>query len=100
MNKKKIAFIIIGVLLTGYSLYAQSDGTVGITQASSMVKSYFAPLKTLTYSVGAVIGLIGGIKVYQKFSSGDPETAKTAAAWMGACIFLIVAATILSSFFF
>ena len=32
-------------------------------------------------------------------SSGDPATSKTAASWFGACIFLIVAATILRSFF-
>ena len=50
-------------------------------------------------AVGAVVGLIGGIKVYNKFSSGDPDTSKTAASWFGACIFLIVAATILRSFF-
>ena len=50
-------------------------------------------------AIGAVIGLIGGVKVYSKFSSGDPDTSKTAASWFGACIFLIVAATILRSFF-
>lgn len=49
--------------------------------------------------IGAVVGLIGGIKVYGKFSSGDPDTSKTAASWFGACIFLIVSATILRSFF-
>ena len=53
----------------------------------------------LIYAIGAVVGLIGGIKVYGKFSSGDPDTSKTAASWFGACIFLIVAATILRSFF-
>lgn len=52
-----------------------------------MVTSYFDPLTLLIYAVGAVIGLIGGIKVYQKFSSGDPDTSKTAASWFGACIF-------------
>ena len=64
-----------------------------------MVTSYFDPLTLLMYAVGAVIGLIGGIKVYQKFSSGDPDTSKTAASWFGACIFLIVSATVLRSFF-
>ena len=53
----------------------------------------------LIYAIGAVVGLIGGVKVYRKFSSGDPDTSKTAASWFGACIFLIVAATILRSFF-
>ena len=64
-----------------------------------MVTSYFDPLTLLIYAVGAVIGLIGGIKVYQKFSSGDPDTSKTATSWFGACIFLIVSATVLRSFF-
>ena len=32
-------------------------------------------------------------------SSGDPDTAKTCASWMGACVFLIVCATVLKSFF-
>ena len=64
-----------------------------------MVTSYVDPLTLLIYAVGAVIGLIGGIKVYQKFSSGDPDTSKTAASWFGACIFLIVSATVLRSFF-
>ena len=53
----------------------------------------------LIYAIGAVVGLIGGVKVYGKFSSGDPDTSKTAASWFGACIFLVVAATILRSFF-
>ena len=53
----------------------------------------------LIYAIGAVVGLIGGVKCYSKWSSGDPDTSKTAASWFGACIFLIVAATILKSFF-
>ena len=59
----------------------------------------FDPGTKLVYAIGAVCGLIGGVKVYNKFSSGDPDTSKTAASWFGACIFLIVAATILRSFF-
>ena len=64
-----------------------------------MITSYFAPGTKLVYAIWAVCGLIGGVKVYNKFSSGDPDTSKTAASWFGACLFLIVAATILRSFF-
>lgn len=82
------------------SLRAQSGtGVQGLLDATSMVQSYFEPAVTLTYAVGAIVGLIGGIRTYQKFSSGDPDTGKTAASWFGACIFLIVAATVLRSFF-
>ncbi|MUT97976.1 MAG: DUF4134 domain-containing protein [Bacteroides uniformis] len=78
---------------------SRRNGIAGINEATSMVSSYFDPGTKLIYAIGAVVGLIGGVKVYGKFSSGDPDTSKTAASWFGACIFLIVAATILRSFF-
>jgi hypothetical protein len=88
-----------GLLISSLSLCAQGNGTAGINEATQMVTSYFEPATQLIYAIGAVVGLIGGVKVYNKFSSGDPDTSKTAASWFGACIFLIVAATILRSFF-
>jgi len=93
-------FLIAAVLLLSISSgFAQGNGLSGINQATNMVTSYFDPATKLIYAIGAVVGLIGGVKVYSKFSSGDPDTSKTAASWFGACIFLIVAATILRSFF-
>ena len=93
-------FLIAAILLLSISsACAQGNGLSGINQATSMVTSYFDPATKLIYAIGAVVGLIGGVKVYSMFSSGDPDTSKTAASWFGACIFLIVAATILRSFF-
>lgn len=93
-------FLIAAVLLLSISsAFAQGNGLSGINQATNMVTSYFDPATKLIYAIGAVVGLIGGVKVYSKFSSGDLDTSKTAASWFGACIFLIVAATILRSFF-
>lgn len=97
-QRKKILYLT-ALLLAGISASAQGDGSAGITEATQMVTSYFDPATQLIYAIGAVVGLIGGVKVYNKFSSGDPDTSKTAASWFGACIFLIVAATILRSFF-
>ena len=97
-NKKKITMLLL-LMTTAIGAYAQGNGIAGINEATKMVTSYFDPGTKLIYAVGAVVGLIGGIKVYNKFSSGDPDTSKTAASWFGACIFLIVAATILRSFF-
>ena len=96
--KKRIIFAALA-LLAAAGAYAQGNGIGGITEATNMVTSYFEPATKLIYAIGAVVGLIGGVKVYSKFSSGDPDTSKTAASWFGACIFLIVVATILRSFF-
>lgn len=98
-NKKRTLLSAALILAASTAALAQGNGMAGITEATSMVTSYFDPATKLIYAIGAVVGLIGGIKVYSKFSSGDPDTSKTAASWFGACIFLIVSATILRSFF-
>ena len=100
MNKKNKIILLAAMIFAAVSrTFAQGNGLAGINEATSMVTSYFDPGTKLIYAIGAVVGLIGGIKVYGKFSSGDPDTSKTAASWFGACIFLIVSATILRSFF-
>ncbi|WP_436414114.1 DUF4134 domain-containing protein [Petrimonas sp.] len=98
MAKKKLYSLYIFVMVVADAA-AQGNGASGINQATQMVTSYFDPATKLIYAIGAVVGLIGGVKVYGKFSSGDPDTSKTAASWFGACVFLIVAATILRAFF-
>jgi hypothetical protein len=75
------------------------DGNAGINQATTMVNGYFAAGTNLMYAVGAILGLIGAVKVYQKWNHGDHDTGKVAAAWFGSCIFLVIVATVIKSFF-
>ncbi len=86
-------------LLVSMGAFAQGNGIGGITEATNMITGYFDPGNKTGVRNRGGYGLIGGVKVYNKFSSGDPDTSQTAASWFGACIFLIVAATILRSFF-
>ena len=100
MEKQKNKFLLTGIILfSGIFAIAQGNGAADINEATQRVTSYFDPATKLSYAIGAVVGLIGGVKVYNKFSNGDPDTSKTAASWFGACILLIVAATILRPFF-
>lgn len=85
-------------IMLSNAVFAQ-DGNEGIEQATEMVKSYFDSGANLMYAVGALLGLIGGVKVYQKWNHGDHDTGKVAAAWFGSCIFLVVVATVIKSFF-
>jgi hypothetical protein len=90
---------LAGVLfLLRSAIYAQ-DGNAGINAANQRVRSYFASGTNLMYAIGAIVGLIGAVKVYQKWNSGDHDTGKVAAAWFGSCVFLVVVATVLKSFF-
>lgn len=65
-NKKKITMLLL-IAATTAGAYAQGNGIAGINEATKMVTSYFDPGTKLIYAVGAVVGLIGGIKVYNKF---------------------------------
>lgn len=85
------AFTTLGV--------AAQSGAAGISAATTEVKSYFAVGTTLMYAVGAIVGLVGAVKVFNKWNSGDNDTGKVAAAWFGSCIFLVVVATVLKGFF-
>ncbi len=62
-------------------------------------EEHFDSGANLMYACGAIVGLIGAIKVYQKWNSGDPDTGRTAAAWFGSCVFLVIVATVLRAFF-
>lgn len=85
-------------LVTINYCFAQ-DGNAGIQQATTQVKGYFDAGCSLMYAIGAVVGIIGAIKVFNKWNAGEPDTNKVAAAWFGSCIFLVVVATVLKSFF-
>jgi hypothetical protein len=88
----------VAILAIHLSAMAQ-DGNAGINEANTKVRSYFDSGTNLMYAVGALLGLIGAVKVYQKWNAGDPDTGKVAAAWFGSCVFLVIVATVIKSFF-
>ncbi|MDE3181914.1 MAG: DUF4134 domain-containing protein [Bacteroidota bacterium] len=95
--KVKMVHLVL-FLLTSAVAFSQ-DGNAGINQANTQVRSYFDSGTNLMYAVGAILGLIGAVKVYSKWNHGDPDTGKVAAAWFGSCVFLVVVATVIRSFF-
>jgi len=65
MNKKNRIILLAAMIFAAVSqTFAQGNGLAGINEATSMVTSYFDPGTKLIYAIGAVVGLIGGIKVY------------------------------------
>jgi hypothetical protein len=96
-NLKRVLGMGICILINIY-VHAQ-DGNAGINEANAKVRSYFDSGTNLMYGVGAIVGLIGAVKVFQKWNAGDHDTGKVAAAWFGSCVFLVVVATVIRSFF-
>jgi len=96
----RYACALVVQLIINNVVHAQTaDGNAGINQATTLVNGYFSAGTNLMYAVGAILGLIGAVKVYQKWNHGDHDTGKVAAAWFGSCIFLVIVATVIKSFF-
>ena len=93
------AALCAAIITLNYLTTRAQDGNAGIQQANTQVRSYFESGTNLMYAIGAILGLIGAVKVYSKWNAGDQDTSKVAAAWFGSCIFLVVVATIIKSFF-
>ncbi|WP_423147043.1 DUF4134 domain-containing protein [Rubrolithibacter danxiaensis] len=100
LNRKQVRAAGGLIILLAFHFTASAqDGNAGIEAANTQVRSYFDSGTNLMYAVGALLGLIGAIKVYQKWNAGDQDTGKVAAAWFGSCVFLVVVATVIKSFF-
>lgn len=103
-KKVTSGFWLFSVVMCAYNVLSAvvaraQDGDAGIRAATDQVAGYFDTGCDLVYAIGAVVGLIGSIKVFNKWNSGEPDTNKVAAAWFGSCIFLVIVATVLKSFF-
>lgn len=91
---------MVMLMLAGLAVTAQTaDGNAGLTQANTMIRGYFDTATQVMYAIGALLGLGGAIHVFYKMSQGDRDTGHAAAWWFGACIFLVLVATVIKSFF-
>jgi len=88
----------VSVVALMNTCYAQ-DAVQGIKDATTAVKSYYAVGVYLMYAIGAVAGIVGAVKTFNQWNSGDPHTTKTASAWFGSCLFLVIVATLLKTVF-
>ncbi len=93
----KVSAFTATLFLGVFQAVAQSSA--GIDQATAEVSSYVDPVSNLIIAIGAVVGLIGGVRVYIKWQSGDQDTQKAIMGWFGACLFLILVGVVIKSFF-
>ncbi len=90
------AFLIVVFFGTSQ---AMAQSAAGIDQATAEVSSYVDPVSNLIIAIGAVVGLIGGVRVYIKWQSGDQDTQKAIMGWFGACLFLVLVGVVIKAFF-
>lgn len=96
-RKRLLLLLFLTLFVANTDLYAQ--GATAITQATNTIKSYWGPLKALIWIIGGVVGLIGGLRIYNKWTNGDQDINKEILGWGGACLFLILVPVFVGAFF-
>lgn len=101
LTKFRTRVSLTSALVLAVTLAMAQDGNAAITQADGMMRQYFTTGITLMYSISAVIALIGAIRVYRVWNAdeGHGQAYRAAAAWFGSCVFLVLVATVIRSFF-
>ncbi|MBT28819.1 MAG: conjugal transfer protein [Thalassobius sp.] len=95
--KSKLTASLILLVVAMQKVVAQ--GAAGIEAASSELKTYIDPVANMILIIGAVVGLIGGVRVYIKWNSGDQDVQKSIMGWFGSCLFLVVVGIVIKAFF-
>ena len=98
---KKVLMLAAVCLVAVSSTYAQDTaaGTAALTQVTSEIGKYVPIVQKLIYAIAGVVAVIGAISVYIKMNNEEQDVKKSIMMIVGACIFLVAAATALPGFF-
>lgn len=97
----RLALIVAVVCLctTSPDLFAQGPGGTAISTATTTIKSYVPLVQKLIYAIAGVVALVGALSVYIKMNNEEQDVKKSIMMIVGACVFLVIAATALPAFF-
>lgn len=95
--KHRLTLMLL-LMFCSIATYAQS-GTGAITSATTEIAKYVPLVQKLIYAIAAVVVVVGTISVFIKMNNEENDVKKSIMLIIGACIFLVAAATSLPSFF-
>ena len=93
-------FAGFGVMLAqGGGGVDMTTGTGALETVTTNIAAYIDPVRKVIYAIAAIVAIAGGISVYVKMNNEEQDVKKSIMMIVGACIFLIAAATALPAFF-
>ena len=96
---------LVAMFFAGFGvMFAQAGvdittGTGALESVSQSIAGYVPYVTKVCYAIAAVVAIGGGISVYIKMNNEEQDVKKSIMMIVGACIFLIAAATALPKFF-
>lgn len=104
MEKKEIFFIraaLVAFFCLGvFVCFSQTPpGIKEFGEATREIKRNYNALTKLIPPIGAVFGLVGGVRVYNNWQCGKHHIDAQVMGWLGACIFLQLVAVIIGALY-
>ena len=88
------------LLLSSSESIAQSPpGVLEFNRVENDMEKFYVALSRLAFVVGAVSGLLGGLRVYNNWQMGRHHVDVQVITWFGACLFLATIGVFLSGLF-
>ena len=88
------------LLLSSSESIAQSPpGVSEFNRVENDMEKFYVALSRLAFVVGAVSGLLGGLRVYNNWQMGRHHIDVQVISWFGACLFLATIGFFLSGLY-
>lgn len=94
-----MACVFCMCVLTPEAFAQGAAGASALSTATQTIKSYIPLVQKLVYAIAGVVALVGGLSVYIKMNNEEQDVKKSIMMVVGACVFLVIAATALPAFF-
>ena len=86
--------------LSGSETFGQSaPGVAKFQEVETDMKKFYVALSRLSFVIGAVSGLLGGLRVYNNWQMGRHHVDVQVISWFGACLFLATMGFFLSGLY-
>jgi hypothetical protein len=86
------------IVMMNFSLLAQ-PGLTEINQATTEMGFMAYAMLNLSLVLGALFGLVGGLRVYNNWQMGRDRIDVQVIGWFSACLFLLVANIFITALF-
>lgn len=96
------AMVVLMVATVGAAMAQTSSGAAGsqaFTSVTADLKAYIPLIRNLCYGLAGIVAIVGSISVYIAMNNEEQDVKKKIMMVVGACVFLIAAATYLPKFF-
>lgn len=87
----RVTLLVLFLLVT-VPMFAGGGGSA-LSNAAQTIKDYLPGIKALMKAIAAIVGVIGGIRIFNKWQNGDQDTTKEIIGWVGAIIFILLVPT-------